>query len=241
MREVAILERLDHPCVLRLLAVRPPTADDPELLIATELIRPGALAFDPERSPTDRAKIVVGIALGMAYLHSKSVLHCDLKPANVLIDQAMRPRICDFEQSKVCDLDATQTADRGTPHYLAPEMHTGKHYGPPVDVFAWACTAYRLITGKHVLQCITSYQVAEAAMSGARRSIPHKWRPEFARLVKRAWAVNPSERPSFAEILTVFEECAYRLWEGVDPGAVRQFVSDIQLQAAAPRSESAFG
>jgi serine/threonine protein kinase len=113
MREVAILAPLDHPYVLQLLAVRPPMADDPALLIATEWIRPGALKFDRGQSPTDAAKIVVGIALGMAYLHSQGVLHRDLKPANVLVDQAMRPRICDFGHSKVCRWNATQTDDQG--------------------------------------------------------------------------------------------------------------------------------
>jgi serine/threonine protein kinase len=233
MREVAILAPLDHPCVLRLLAVHPPTADDSALLIATEWIRPGAVSFDPDRSPTNTAKIVVGITLGMAYLHSQNVLHRDLKPANVLIDQAMRPRICDFGHSKVCGWNMTQTADRGTPLYMAPEMHTEDHYGPPVDVFAWACTAYELVTGKHVLKGTTTFQVANAAASGARPPIPPEWGREFAGLVESGWAVDPKDRPSFIEILSVFENSDYRLWQGVDPGEVREFVSDVQRQAAA--------
>jgi serine/threonine protein kinase len=235
MREVAILASLDHPCVLPLLAVRPPTAADPALLITTEWIRPGALAFDPERSTTDAAKIVVGIAPGMTYLHSQNVLHRDLKPANVLVDQAMRPHICDFGFSKVCGFDATQSLDRGTPLYMAPEMHTGNHYGPPVDVFAWACTAYELITGKRVLEGKVRFQIANAAKSGARPPIPSEWSPEFARLMERAWTVDPKERLPFAEILSVIEECDYRLWQAVDASAVREFVSDIQRQAAASR------
>jgi NIMA (never in mitosis gene a)-related kinase len=147
MREIAILARLNHPCVLRLLAFRPPTASDAALLIATDRMRPGAPAFDPERSPTAAAKIVVRIALGMSYLHSQSVIHYGLKSANILVDQAMRPRICDFGLSKVCGFDATQILERGTPLYMAPEMHTEVRYGSPVDVFAWDCTAYELITG----------------------------------------------------------------------------------------------
>jgi serine/threonine protein kinase len=237
MREVAILARLDHPCVLRLLAFRPPTAGDPALLIATDRIRPGAPTFDPERSPTAAAKIVVGIALGMSYLHSQSVLHYGLKPANVLVDQAMRPRICDFELSKVCGFGATQILERGTPLYMAPEMHTDVRYGPPVDVFAWACTVYELITGKHVLEGSRPFQIAYMAMSGARPPIPSGWGPEFARLVERAWAVDQNDRPSFAEILNVIEECGYRMWQGVDTSELREFVCGIQRQAAAPQSK----
>jgi serine/threonine protein kinase len=66
------------------------------------------LPFDPARTPTDTAKIVVGIALGMAYLHSRRVLHRDLKPTNIFIDQAMRARIGDFGFSKVGDLNSLE-------------------------------------------------------------------------------------------------------------------------------------
>jgi hypothetical protein len=55
------------------------------------------------------------------------------------------------------------------------------------------------------------------------------------------WAVNLNNRLLFAEILNVFDECGYRLWQRVDTEAVREFVSDIQRQAAAPRSEEAVG
>jgi hypothetical protein len=53
----------------------------------------------------------------------------------------------------------------------------------------------------------------------------------------RAWAVNPNDRPSFAESLSVFEECGDRMWQGIDASPVREFVSDIQREAAASRSE----
>jgi serine/threonine protein kinase len=234
MREVAILAPLNHPCVLRLLSVRPPTSDDRTLLIATEWIRPGAVGFDRERSPTDSAKIIIGIALGMAYLHSQNVLHRDLKPANVLIDEANCPHICDFGLSKACGFDATQSINRGTPRYMAPEMHTEHDYGPPVDVFAWACTAYEIITGKRVLEGSTTFQVANAARRRrSRPPIPPEWSQEFASLMEKAWAVRPNDRPSFPEILSVFEECGYRLWQGINTSAVHEFVSDIQRRAAA--------
>jgi hypothetical protein len=74
-------------------------------------------------------------------------------------------------------------------------------------------------------------------MSAARQPIPSGWDPEFARLVERAWAVDPNERPSFAQILNVIEECGYRLWQGVDARELREVVSGIQRQTTAPQSE----
>jgi serine/threonine protein kinase len=203
-------------------------------LIATEWIRPGAVGFDRERSPTDSAKITVGIALAMAYLHSQNVLHRDLKPANVLIDEVDCPHICDVGLSKACGFDATQSANLSTPLSMAPEMHTEDHYGPAVDVFAWACTAYEVITGKHVLEGITLFQVAKAARKRrSRPPIPPEWSQEFAGLMRRVWAVKPNDRPSFIEIHRVFEKCSYQLWKEINTSAVHEFVSDIQQRAAA--------
>jgi serine/threonine protein kinase len=100
------------------LAVHSPTADDSALLIATEWIRIGAVV-------DRRGRIVVGMALGIAYLHSQSVLHRDLKSTNVLIDHAMHSRVCDFGHSKVWGWNQTQTAHRGISLYNDPEMSTG--------------------------------------------------------------------------------------------------------------------
>jgi serine/threonine protein kinase len=174
----------------------------------------------------------------MAYLHSQHVLHRDLKPQNILINQAMRPRICDFGLSIVCDLTATQTAGVGTALYMAPEMHTSDHYGPSVDVFAWSCTVYELITGKRVLKGNNLFQVGNAALKGEERPlIPTEWTPEFARLIERAWAVEPNERPSFPEILNVFKACGYQLWPRIHTRAIRQFVRDVRRQAVSRQSQ----
>jgi hypothetical protein len=65
-------------------------------------------------------------------------------------------------------------------------MHTMTHSGPPVDVFAWACTAHELITGQFVLKGDTIFLGTNAATSGVRPPIPPEWNQEFARLMERA-------------------------------------------------------
>jgi eukaryotic-like serine/threonine-protein kinase len=59
------------------------------------------------------------IALGLNHSHGKGVLHCDLKPANVLLDQDLQPRLADFGQSR---LSTEQTPSLGTLFYMAPEQ-----------------------------------------------------------------------------------------------------------------------
>lgn len=64
-------------------------------------------------------EIFTDVALGLNHLHGKGVLHCDLKPANVLLDQDMRPRLADFGQSR---MSTDQTPSLGTLFYMAPEQ-----------------------------------------------------------------------------------------------------------------------
>jgi len=83
--------------------------------------------------------IVEDIALGMNYLHSRKVLHCDLKSSNVLIDSNWNVKLCDFGLSRIrSKLDKTTLIGRvGTPHWMAPEILRGNKYEEYSDVYSF--------------------------------------------------------------------------------------------------------
>ncbi len=85
------------------------------------------------------------VAVGLVHAHGKGVLHCDLKPANVLLDQDERPRLADFGQSR---LSHEQTPALGTLFYMAPEQADLKAV-PDVrwDVYALGALLYSMLTG----------------------------------------------------------------------------------------------
>jgi len=86
-----------------------------------------------------------GICVGLNYSHGKGVLHCDLKPANVLLDEEYRPRLADFGQSR---MSHEQTPALGTLFYMAPEQ-ANLESSPDVrwDVYALGAILYRMLTG----------------------------------------------------------------------------------------------
>ena len=88
---------------------------------------------------TEAVTLFREIAIGLLHAHAKGVLHCDLKPANVLLDQDNKPRIADFGQSR---LSHEQTPALGTLFYMAPEQADLKAV-PDVrwDVYALGCPA----------------------------------------------------------------------------------------------------
>jgi len=95
--------------------------------------------------PEEAAALFREIAVGLTHAHGKGVLHCDLKPANILLDQDRRPRLADFGQSR---LSHEQTPALGTLFYMAPEQ-ADLNALPDArwDVYALGAILYCLLTG----------------------------------------------------------------------------------------------
>ncbi len=86
------------------------------------------------------------IAVGLTHAHGKGVLHCDLKPANLLLDQDRRPRLADFGQSR---LSHEQAPALGTLFYMAPEQADLKAVPDARwDVYALGAMLYCMLTGE---------------------------------------------------------------------------------------------
>ena len=105
---------------------------------------------DQKLSPTKKYIILLGIALGMKYLHYKGIIHRDIKPGNVLLDENFHPKICDFGCSKSSTdaiFNLVLPDQEGTPIYMAPEIFSDGFSSYQVDIYAFSILAYELITG----------------------------------------------------------------------------------------------
>ncbi|KAL8216280.1 hypothetical protein R6Q57_023117 [Mikania cordata] len=102
-----------------------------------------------------RFAIAIGVAKGLAYLHEEClewVLHCDVKPHNILLDTDYKPKVADFGLSKLFHQDAPQDSMfsriRGTRGYMAPEWVFNLPITSKVDVYSYGMVVLEMLTGR---------------------------------------------------------------------------------------------
>ncbi|KAK3166196.1 hypothetical protein QOZ80_1AG0042640 [Eleusine coracana subsp. coracana] len=100
-----------------------------------------------------RYQIALGVARGLDYLHEKCrdcIIHCDIKPENILLDHAFVPKVADFGLAKLMGRDFSRvlTTMRGTVGYLAPEWIAGTPVTTKADVFSYGMMLFELVSGR---------------------------------------------------------------------------------------------
>ena len=101
------------------------------------------------------------VAEAIDYAHRRGLIHRDLKPGNILLDQKGNPRVTDFGLAKRLQGDSGLTGSgqiMGTPSYMPPEQAGGKRgeVGPAADVYSLGATLYALMTGRPPFQGATA-------------------------------------------------------------------------------------
>lgn len=100
-----------------------------------------------------RYHIALGVARGLSYLHEgcrDCIIHCDIKPQNILLDASFLPKMADFGMAKLMGRDFSRvlTTMRGTLGYLAPEWISGTPITPKVDVYSYGMVLLELVSGR---------------------------------------------------------------------------------------------
>ncbi|XP_072992568.1 G-type lectin S-receptor-like serine/threonine-protein kinase At2g19130 [Typha latifolia] len=154
--EVATLGLIQHVNLVRL---RGFCAEGDRRLLVYDYMPRGSLDSYLFRSSSQildwsqRYKIAVGIARGLAYLHEKCrecIIHCDIKPENILLDEELCPKVADFGMAKLIghEFSRALTTLRGTLGYLAPEWIAGTAITPKSDVYSFGMLLLEIISGK---------------------------------------------------------------------------------------------
>jgi cGMP-dependent protein kinase 1 len=144
--ERKVLLQLDHIFILKLVKT---FKDAKRIYFLTEFVR-GMDLFDVIRelnlmSDDDSKFYVACMILILEYLHDRDIIYRDLKPENVIVDQAGYLKLIDFGTSKF--VDGRTFTVVGTPHYMAPEVIIGKGYGVTADFWSLGIMLYEFMCG----------------------------------------------------------------------------------------------
>lgn len=154
-REIAVLKKLDHPNVVKLVEVLDDPLED-SLYLVFELVQHGEILSIPTDCPLSEERawnIFRDVILGVEYLHYQRIIHGDLKPANLLMSDSGSVKVADLG---VCneflgeDAAMNNGSTAGTPAFRAPEtLLPGQHVynGKAADIWALGATLYSLVHG----------------------------------------------------------------------------------------------
>ncbi|KAF6258193.1 kinase-like domain-containing protein [Scenedesmus sp. NREL 46B-D3] len=179
--------------------------------------------------------LLCDIAAGMSYLHSRNVLHGDLKPGNVLLKQqhgAPYGHVCkvtDFGMSRCLGSGQSHRSTRtlGTVNHTSPELLRLGRLSPAGDIYAFGILMWELYTGRVAWSGLHYGEVFErVALMQQRPPLPPSMPADYAQLMAAAWAADPFKRPSFAWIRQQLSAMLAGLVQA-DDEAAECFVCDL--------------
>jgi len=156
-REARSVAQLKHRGIVALYDTG--TTEDDVCFLVTEFIPGKTLEEQLRDGPVDpkrAARLIAETADALQYAHDHGVIHRDVKPSNILIDDEGRPHVTDFGLAKR-DTGETMTSDgrvMGTPAYMSPEQARGEshHVDARSDIYSLGVILYELLTGERPFQ-----------------------------------------------------------------------------------------
>jgi YVTN family beta-propeller protein len=206
-REVDIIAELEHPYIL-------PVYDfgqvDDNPYIVMRYMGGGSLYHrlrDQNLPQADLLRVLRQVAEALDYAHARDVIHRDLKPGNVLLDESGNACLADFGLAKTMagsrDLTATGSI-LGTPAYMSPEQARGDKLDARSDVYSFAVMIYEALSGRLPFQAKTSMEYIQKHLTEAPPSIVSvapRLPPAVGEVLRGAMAKDRSRRPARATLL----------------------------------------
>lgn len=204
-KEVSILTELDHPNIVKLMEV----INDPEsdrLYMVLEYVE-GRCIFEGSGPPggigeETAMRYFRDVVAGLMYLHSRRIMHGDIKPENLLLSGAGQVKICDFSVSQRFEVNNDELRrSPGTPVYTAPECILGSTYGGrAADVWALGVTLYCMVLGQYPFIGDTFQSTYDEIVQSTLK-VPEGLNPQLANLLQGLLCKDPNNRMTLDEVV----------------------------------------
>jgi serine/threonine protein kinase/TPR repeat protein len=239
IREVEALIYLNHPCVVQIFGYKLPIGREPAE-IRTAVAENGSVKDILEKvgygtqfrfwNSTGKGILICGIAMGMRFIHSKGIIHGDLKPSNILVNFGGEGLMSDFGLSCFEKDDYTLTAGGGTVNYAAPELfNEDTRRTRKVDIYGFGLLMYEILTGTAVFASSKyAFPIMKRILAGEMPSVPSECGSFMQELIARCWSMDPDKRPTFDEIINDFKSARFQIVPGAEAEKLGLYVADLE-------------
>ncbi|XP_052228733.1 serine/threonine-protein kinase 32A-like [Dreissena polymorpha] len=209
LKEVEILTMLEHPFLVNLWYT---FQDEEDMFMVVDLLLGGDLRYHIQQDCAfneQRIKLYIAeIALALDYLQSKQIIHRDIKPDNILLDEEGHVHITDFNIATVIRDGQLATSLSGTKPYMAPEMYACAMeecpgYSYAIDWWSLGICAYEMLRGKrpYDIHSNTTAQEAKLMFTTSRPCSVTPWEDQMRGLLKQLLHLDPDKRISSLNVL----------------------------------------
>lgn len=212
-REATIIAKLNHPNIVTLYDFIEFDGLPCLVLQYVEGKTLRDLIREQNLSPQLIRKIVQAVGEALEHAHAHGILHRDVKPSNILIDQAERIYLTDFGLARIAsNTESTLSQDMmvGSPQYVSPEQAKGEPVDARTDVYSFGIVIYEMLTGRVPFQSETPYSTILAQINTPPpqpRLLNPAIPPAVEQVLLKALAKDRNARyASIREMLTALEE-----------------------------------
>ncbi|KAJ6476265.1 kinase-like domain-containing protein [Mycena sanguinolenta] len=220
-REALVWKDLHHPNILPFLGIDADSFPSSLCMVSPWMEHGTVLNYLKSHGHTNLDKLLYEIAQGLEYLHSRSIVHGDLRGTNILIKEDWSACLTDFGLSILSDATSTMSTNRGgSIYWMAPELLDPDRFGvkfartPATDVYAFGCVCLELYTERPPFSNVSETAALLKVLNGERPERPPgppAMSDTLWQLVTEFWAENPTTRPSTQYVVQAMT------WPPTDP------------------------
>lgn len=217
------------------------------IYLKMELLTPLLKAMDKVSSEKQIIKFAMDMCNALAFCHKKHVLHRDLKPQNIFIDEEDNFKLGDFGISRTISSSVTEgTVGVGTYNYMAPEVRLGSQpYGISADIYSLGMVIYWLLNERRGpflpkppanFTAIMEEEARSRRFVGEKLPNPSRGRPELIRIVLKACEYDPDKRYQTAR--EMYSDLK-KLYDSFEQSAESTTVNDDTVISVKPKEKIA--
>lgn len=208
--EARLLTQMTHPNIVQLIGI---SFHHPNLCLITEYCKFGSLFLIIHNKriildPYHIKNFCLDVVKGMTYLHSRNIIHRDLKTPNLLVHENWSVKVADFGLSRERDrMDFIQTMTAcGTPAWAAPEVLSFQKYSLKADVYSFGVCLWEMCCREIPFDKMPPAKIIiGVATEGMKLPLPSSFPNEFKEVFAQCTSSDPPSRPEFTELLEQIE------------------------------------